>query len=274
LRATLFRLSARTFYQKIQEEIVKLLKLSTALSVLLLAAFSVSAQSQPGNIAGLEFQTPKNGMVKQYEDGRKQKVAWHKQQNDNQGLYVFETLTGERTGTYIVGRLGLHWADMDKPKVSDAADLAQYQALVGASVEKLTTAYYEFLPKWSNPPTDMNGKYTEVVTFHVRYGHGDDFRSAIARGAEARQKMNSLLHYSWYRLVNGGRGGTFVLTIQHANWASMEDDPAVKSLREDLRAAFGEQEAMSVIERLNSSVEDTYSELIEFRPDLSYIPAK
>jgi hypothetical protein len=274
LRATLFRLSARTFYQKIQEEIVKLLKLSTALSVLLLAAFSVSAQSQPGNIAGLEFQTPKNGIVKQYEDGRKQKVAWHKQQNDNQGLYVFETLTGERTGTYIVGRLGLHWADMDKPKVSDAADLAQYQALVGASVEKLTTAYYEFLPKWSNPPTDMNGKYTEVVTFHVRYGHGDDFRSAIARGAEARQKMNSLLHYSWYRLVNGGRGGTFVLTIQHANWASMEDDPAVKSLREDLRAAFGEQEAMSVIERLNSSVEDTYSELIEFRPDLSYIPAK
>jgi hypothetical protein len=259
---------------KIQEDIVKLLKLSTALSVLLLAAFSVSAQSQQGTIAALEFQTPKNGMVKQYEDGRKQKVAWHKQQNDDQGLYVFETLTGERTGTYIVGRLGLHWADMDKPKVTDAADLAQYQALVGASVEKLTTSYYEFLPKWSNPPTDMNGKYTEVFTFYVRYGHGDDFRSAVTRAAEARQKMNSTAHYSWYRLVNGGHGGTYVLTFQHANWASMEDDPAVKPLRDDLRAAFGEQEATSVIERLNSSVEGTYSELIQFRPDLSYIPAK
>jgi hypothetical protein len=253
---------------------VKLLKLSTALSVLLLAALSVSAQSQPGNIAALEFQTPKNGMVKQYEDGRKQKVAWHKQQNDDQGLYVFETLTGERTGTYIVGRLGLHWADMDKPKVTDAADLAQYQALVGASVEKLTTAYYEYLPKVSNPPTDMNGKYTEVFTYHIRPGHNDDFRSGIARGYEARQKMNSPSHYSWYHLVNGGPGGTYVVTIQHANWASMEDDPAVKSLREDLRAAFGEQEAMSVIDRLNNAIESTYSELIEFRPDLSYIPAK
>ena len=253
---------------------MKLLKLSTALSVLLLAALSVSAQSQPGNIAALEFQTPKNGMVKQYEDGRKQKVAWHKQQNDDQALYVFETLTGERTGTYIVGRLGLHWADMDKPKVTDAADLAQYQALVGANVEKLTTAYYEFLPKWSNPPTDMNGKYTEVITFQIRYGHGDDFRSAAARVAEARQKMNSTSHYSWYRLVNGGPGGTYVLTIEHANWASMEDDPAVKPLRDDLRAAFGEQEAMSVIDRLNNAIESTYSELIEFRPDLSYIPAK
>ena len=253
---------------------MKLLKLSTALSVLLLVALTASAQNQPGNIAALEFQTPKNGMVKQYEEGRKQKAAWHKQQNDNQGLYVFETLTGENTGTYVVGRLGLHWADFDSPKVGDADDLAQYQKLVGGSVEKLVTSYYEFLPKWSNPATDMGAKYTEVVTFHIRYGHGDDFRSAVARAAEARQKMNSKAHYSWYRLVNGGRGGTFVVTIEHTNWASMEDDPAVKPLRDDLRAAFGEQEAMSVIERLNSSVEGTYSELIQFRSDLSYIPAK
>jgi hypothetical protein len=120
----------------------------------------------------------------------------------------------------------------------------------------------------------MNGKYTEVITFHVRFGHGDDFRSAIARAAEARQKMNSQSHGSWHRLVNGGPGGTFVLTIEHANWASMADDPAIKPLRDDLRAAFGEQEAMSVIERLNSSIESTYSELMEFRPDLSYIPGK
>ena len=253
---------------------MKLLKLSTALGVLLLVASAAFAQGGPGNIAALEFQTPKNGMVKQYEEGRKQKVAWHKQQNDNQGLYVFETLTGENTGTYVVGRLGLHWTDFDTPKVGDAADLAQYQALVGANVEKLTTTYYEFMPKWSNPSTDMGAKYTEVITFHIRYGHGDDFRSAVARAAEARQKMNSTAHYSWYRLFNGGPGGTYVLTINHANWASMEDDPAVKPLRDDLRTAFGEQEATSVVERLNSSIESTYSELIQFRPDLSYIPAK
>jgi hypothetical protein len=253
---------------------VKLVKLSTSLCVLLLVAFSAAAQGQPGNIAALEFQTPKNGMVKQYEDGRKQKADWHKQQKDSQGLYVFETLTGERTGTYIVGRIGQHWSDLDKPSVADADDLAQYRKLIGGVVEKLETSYWEFQPKWSNPPTDMNGKYTEVFTFHIRYGHADDFRSAIARAAEARQKMNSQAHVSWYRLVNGGHGGTYVLTIEHANWASMEDDPAIKPLRDDLRAAFGEQEAMSVIERLNSSIEGTYSELIQFRPDLSYIPAK
>jgi hypothetical protein len=80
---------------------------------------------------------------------------------------------------------------------------------------------------------DMNGKYTEVITFHVRYGHGDDFRSAVARVAEARKKMNSPAHYSWHRLVNGGPGGTFVITYERANFASMADDPAIKPLRDD-----------------------------------------
>jgi hypothetical protein len=258
---------------QIQEENVKLLKLTAALSVLMLLALTAAAQ-EPGNIAALEFQTPKNGMLKQYEDGRKQKAEWHRQQKDTQPLLVFQTLTGERTGTYMVGRVGLHWADFDKPSVPDADDLAQYQKLVGSSVESLVTSYWEFMPKWSNPSTDMGSKYTEVITFHIRFGHGDDFRSAIARAAEARQKTNSQAHASWYRLVNGGPGGTFVVTIPHANFASMADDPAIKPLRDDLRTAFGEQEAMSVIERLNSSVESTSSELMEFRPDLSYIPAK
>ena len=139
-------------------------------------------------------------------------------------------------------------------------------AAVGSAQAPVYSPLY--LPAWTWDPV------TEVITFHIRYGHGDDFRSAVARAAEARQKMNSTAHYSWYRLFNGGPGGTYVLTINHANWASMEDDPAVKPLRDDLRAAFGEQEAMSVIERLNSSVEGTYSELIQFRPDLSYTPAK
>jgi hypothetical protein len=249
-------------------------KLLCALGVALIAAVSGFAQEGPKEIAAIEFQTPKNGMLKQYEEGRKQKVEWHKQQKDAQALYVFEVLTGEGTGSFLVGRFGVHWADLDKPSVSDAADLEQYQKLIAGSVEKLTASYYEDMPKWSNPSKDMSAKYTEVITFHLRYGKGDDFRSAVMRVHEAREKMKSPSHYSWHHLVDGGPGGTYVLTIDHANFASFEDDPAVKPLRDDLRAAFGEQEAMSVIERLNGSVEGTYSELIQFRPDLSYIPGK
>jgi hypothetical protein len=253
---------------------MNLMKFAVTVCAVGFLALGALAQDKPGTIAALEFQTPKNGMVKQYEDGRKAKAEWHKQQKDKDALLVSEVLTGENTGSYIVGRFGLHWADMDKPSVTDAADLEQYKKVVGPYVEKVTASYYEFLPKWSNPSPDMNTKYIAVATFHIRYGKGDDFQSAIAKVHEANQKLNLPTHYSWYRLVNGGPGGTYVLTTDHANWASFEDDPAVKPLRDRLREAFGEQEAMSVIERLNGSVESTYSDLIQPRPDLSYIPAQ
>jgi hypothetical protein len=253
---------------------MKLMKLAVSLCAVGFLAAGVLAQDKPGNIASIEFQTPKNGMVKQYEDGRKAKAEWHKQQKDKDALLVSEILTGEHTGTYVVGRFGMHWTDMDKPSVPDAADLEEYKKVVAPYVEKVTASYYEFLPKWSNPSPDMNAKYIVVVAFHIKPGKGDDFQSAVAKVHEANQKLNTPVHSSWYRLVNGGPGGTYVLTVDHANWASFEDDPAVKPLRDRLREAFGEQEAMSVIERLNGSIESTYSDLVQTRPDLSYIPAK
>lgn len=92
-------------------------KFVCVLGFAVLAAVATPAQDKPGTLAPLEFQKPKNGMVKQYEDGRKQKAEWHKQQKDPLPLYVWEVMSGDDTGTYIVGRLNQHWADLDKPAV-------------------------------------------------------------------------------------------------------------------------------------------------------------
>ena len=252
---------------------MKLTKLLAVCVTVFLAALSVAAQEDKSTVTALEFQTPKNGMTQQYEAGRKAKAAWHKQQKDPEMLFVLQVLTGEHTGSYIVGRGGMHWADFDKPAVSDAADEEEYNKVIGAYVEKRTASYFESLPKVSNPGP-QGAKYTSVTSFHVRYGKGDDFRSAMGRMYDAAQKTKWPFHYRWERLANGGPGGTYVLLVDHANWASFEDDPAIKPLRDVLREAFGEQEAMSVIERLNGSIESTYSEIVEFRGDLSYIPEK
>ena len=50
------------------------------LGIMLFVACSLAAQEKPGTIAALEFQKPKNGMLPQYQAGRKEKAAWHKQQ--------------------------------------------------------------------------------------------------------------------------------------------------------------------------------------------------
>jgi hypothetical protein len=243
--------------------------------VFLVAAFSALAQGTPGNINSIEYQTPKAGMSQQYEQGRKQKAEWHKQQKDSQPLFVFETIAGDNTGTYLVGRLSQHWADMDKPSVPEAADTEEFNKVIGANVQSIVTRYWEYLPKISNPATNsLPAKYNELLTFHIRYNKQGAFRSAIARFYEASQKTKWPPHFEWYALNLGGAEGTFVVVLPHANWADFEETPDVKPFREMLKEALGQDESESVIDRLNSSTESVTTEIIEFRPDLSYIPAK
>jgi hypothetical protein len=250
-------------------------KYALALAVLLGAAGILAAQQPPGTIASLEFQTPKNGMVKQYEDGRKQKAEWHKQQKDPLPLMVWAITSGDQTGTYVVGRLGQHWADLDKPAIPDQADLDQYNKLIGGSVQSLVIRYYEYLPKQSKPlDVKLPSKFAEIITFYVRSGHEDEFRSALTRASEAIEKTKWPANFEWYVLANGGVSGTYVLVLPHANWADFEDKPGMKPFPEMVREAFGESEGNSILHRFDESVAKQTSEIIEFRPDLSYLPSK
>jgi hypothetical protein len=251
-------------------------KLLSALGVMLFVAGSLAAQEKPGTLASVEFQKIKNGMVPQYEAGRKQKAAWHKQQNDPLPLLVWETLSGDNTGTFLVGRFNQHWADLDKPAVTDEADVAEFQKVMGAYVDSVVTRYYDFLRKISNPRSGatMPSKFSEIIIFQVRYGKNSDFRSAIDRIYEASQKTKWPLNYEWYELANGGQTGEFVLSLPRNNWADFEDKPDVKPYRDMLKEAFGQEEADSIVGRIERSVEKETSDIIQFRPDLSYLPGK
>jgi hypothetical protein len=251
-------------------------QLLSVVGITLFVACSLAAQEKPGTLAALEFQKPYNTKLPEYEAGRKQKAAWHKQQKDPQPLLVWETLSGDNTGTFVVGRFNQHWADFDKPAIPDEADLAEFQKVVGPHVESVTARYYDYLPKISNPPSGqtMPTKFAEIIVFQVRYGKGSDFRSAIDRIYEASQKTKWPINYEWYHLVNGGQTGIYVLSLPHNSWADFEDKPDVKPFRDMLKEAFGQAEADSIVDRIDHSVEKETVEAIKFRADLSYLPGK
>jgi hypothetical protein len=250
-------------------------KLWIVAGIVLWVACSLGAQEKPGTIAALEFQKPKNGMVPQYEAGRKQKAAWHKQQNDPQPLLVWEILSGDNTGTYVVGRLAQHWADFDKPPIPDEADLAEFQKVVGGYVDSVVARYYEFMPKVSNPTNDkLPAKFADVLTFYVRYGKDSDFRSAMARVTEGASKTKWPPNYDWYELTSGGLANVFVLVLPRKSWADFEDKPDEKPFRDMLKDAFGQPEADSILERFDNSVQKETDEIVKFRSDLSYLPGK
>src|SRR5271157_3998090 len=124
----------------------------SALGIVLFAACAVFAQDK-GTLASIEFQKIKSGMAPQYEAGRKQKAAWHKQQNDPLPLLVWQTISGDNMGDFIVGRFNQHWADFDKPAVTDEADVAEFQKVMGAYVDSVVLRYYDYLPKISTAPS-------------------------------------------------------------------------------------------------------------------------
>ncbi len=254
---------------------MKPLRLLSTLAFALLFACSLAAQSNPGSILQLEFQTPKNGMMPQYEDGRKQKAAWHKQQNDKTPLLVWQIISGDDTNTYIVGEPPQSWADMDKPSIPEEQDLTEYNKVIGNFVESLKIRYYEFLPKISHPPSAaLPLKYEEVIAFHLKYGKDTDFQKGISRVTEAATKTNWPMKFEWYHLVNGGSGDEWVLVLPHDKWADFGDSPDVKPPHEMVAGAFGASEAKSLFDSFNDMVMYETTEIIQFRPDLSYIPSK
>jgi hypothetical protein len=248
----------------------------SVLGIMLFGACALFAQEK-GTLASIEFQKVKHQNVPQYEAGRKQKAAWHKQQNDPIPLLVWQILSGDNTGTFVVGHFDQHWADYDKPVVTDEADVAEFEKIIGAYVESVVVRYYDYMPKVSHEMDvsgEMPSKFSEIITFHVRSGKDSDFRSALTRAHDAAEKTKWAIGYGWYELANGGDGGTFVLVLPHKNWADFEDKPDVKPFRDMVKEAFGQAEADSIEDRFNRSIESSTSEIIKFRQDLSYLPAK
>jgi hypothetical protein len=68
--------------------------------------------------------------------------------------------------------------------------------------------------------------------------------------------------------------GTFVLAESHASWSDFEDKPGTKPLRHMLEESFGAAEADAIYSRLIGAVESEDAEILQYRPDLSYVPAK
>lgn len=256
------------------------ISLATALAAvsLILIPMPLAAQDKPSTITTVETQTPKLGMESQYEAGRKQLAAWRKQMNDPSPLFVFENITGEETGAYLVLTEAKHWADFDKPAVSMQDSVAEYKKVMADANPRVVSRMYEYLGDVSYP--GPNGsmseplKFSEVITFHVKYAKRAQFRGAMTLIHSAAEKAKWPVEFDWYALESGGTMPTYVLVESHANWADFEDKPEMKPLRDILKDSFGQAEADAVMHNLDDSIETESGNIVVYRPDLSYIPAK
>lgn len=238
-----------------------------------LYAAPVIAQQTPVNVGRVYVNVPKPGMANQFEEGRKRHMDWHRKQNDSWTWEMWQVATGDATGAYISITFGHTWKDFDtwdaKYGEADAADAANN---MGPYIGTATASVWQLMTEVSRPPESMEpSKMAEAYHYMVKPDHESDFNYALHKFDEAIKKTNWPPHYLIYVLANGGEGPHYVIVLPHNSWADMANPEL--SFDAMLEKAVGKHEADELTQTFNKSLAHTWSEVLVYRPDLSYRPA-
>jgi hypothetical protein len=110
-----------------------------------------------------------------------------------------------------------------------------------------------------------------VVHYFVKPSGLGQFTDSIKRvNAAIVQAKYPMKASRWYVLANGGEGPHFVLVTDRNSWADMQGPE--QQMVDMLKQVYGNDD--KTMQNLRDAVDHTMSEMLEFRADLSYMPAK
>lgn len=251
---------------------------TTVLGVLfaLAAVFPAFAQ-QSNNIVVINANYPKPGAAKQYEAARAKHMGWHKAKKDTWNWHVWEVMSGENTGAFIVGSFGHAWKDFDGREAFDKADIADVSATIGPTLARSALSYWSERVDISQNPSTPNSQpapLLSVTTYLLRPDAVSDFVEAVKKINEGIKKTNYAVSgpSRWYQLVNGGENPTFVLIGERANWAAFS--PNDKTLDVAMAEAYGKDEGPALMASLRKTFHSIHTSIYQYRQDLSYIAPK
>ncbi len=242
-------------------------------TLLTLAAVIPAWAQQPGKLAEIHINRIKPGMTQQYEAGRKKHMAWHKGQNDAWSWYTWAVVTGQGTGSYVIGTFEHNWKDLDGREKFTPADSADAQANMGSYLAGEEQSYYFFRDDMSLVPQAFPpAPLISITHFMLNPDGANDFVAAVKKVNDGIKKTNYPLAGAnrWYQLVNGGEGPHFVLVGDRANWGSFQP-PTDKTLDSMMEEAYGKEQGAAILNSLRKAIRSIYTEALQYRPDLSYV---
>ena len=238
-----------------------------------LVSVSVGAQTAPppDSVTEVLRQKARPGMQQEYEASRKKHMAWHKAQNDTWAWDVFEIMTGPDTGGYVIASGNHQWKEMEEwdAKMGDA-DTADSRAAMGGSMGSTQMAYWTQLNSISRLPAPNDRQPLLTVTYYrVKPGSDAALRAAITKVNAVLDAGKFPLHTIWYVLTNGGVGPTYAVVVPRSGLGQMAPIPTLLAL---LEKQLGKPAADALLKSFSDNVISTESEMLQRRPDLSYVP--
>jgi hypothetical protein len=230
----------------------------------------VAAAQPPTTDTIVQVNRQRASNTAQYEAARKKHMAWHKSQSDTWAWNVYEVSTGPDSGGYLISSGGHTWADVEAWQAKmGAADTDNAQQTMGGLMQGTETSYWTTVYSMSRlPPTNTLSPYLHITHFELKAGHDFQFMAAIGKVKAALEAAKFPTYAIWYRLVSGGGLSHYVVVVPLANMAAL-GGPTVPAT---LISHLGEQKAGAVLSELFATVQSSRTELLTYRPDLSYAP--
>lgn len=113
-----------------------------------------------------------------------------------------------------------------------------------------------------------------AVTHFMLHPDGTNaFVDSVKKVNDAIKKTNaSIPPGRWYQLVNRGEVPHFVLVNDRANWAAFQ--PPDKTVDQVAEEAYGTAQGDALLSTLRKTIRSVHTEVLTYRPDLSYVAGK
>ena len=220
------------------------------LVALLLAAASVSAQTEHGPYARIAILRANDGQTLDLEAGYMRHLDWHRQAKDTFGWYSYSVWASTERQRWLIYATFGHTAESLSNPVSPAEDERDNLLNVLPHAQFLGNGIYEFLPALSRGngvPTPLSR--AEYTTVELNQGAGKMFEAALA--AEQSKLQSETL---WYRMVAGGNTPRYVRLRPRASLAAILDERADQALPDKVNGLISKMTVEILVLRPNMLV--------------------
>jgi hypothetical protein len=239
------------------------------LATLAVGGVGSTAWAQTANIAQVYVVTPEDHMDMQFEAALAQHAQWRRDTNDPWSWMVYQVVTGEDVGDFLIRSSGHTWADFDAYDAGFGPQgFANWMEHVGPlveSVDAVITAADTTNYDWPEDPSSVT--LIHLITFELVPGKEPAFFEAVGKFHQAIQQSDYPMHYGFGSLLAGGEGPSVTLALPFANWAAMQGPD--KQMATMLAEVYGPAGAQELFEQFNATFSSTESIIIRARPDLS-----
>ena len=175
-------------------------------------------------------------------------------------LTIYDSFADWGKDNDLVGKNPALAAELERDGIADGDLLDSVDSLVYTSDSDLS---------YKSRPDLMGARYIEITVFHIKAGHGADWRKLGKMVKDAHDKAGTHAHWSMYEIAYGAEDREYIALSADNSMADIDTGFAENKKFAD---AMGEDGMKQFRELAAAAIESSRSELFSINPKMSYVP--